>query len=123
MANKYVKKVATGANDVSGQKSSRYEKMQVTYGVVAAADYALGDVLVFNDVPSLDIIKATIVAHSDSPVTLEVFPGTDVSTALPLAVTSPKPKISYVIEYIRGTGAVGTTGAPGELLQISLGVS
>lgn len=122
MAELKVKKVAVAAGDVSGLKSSRYEKMQVSYGTIAAADYSLGDTVVFSDVPSKDIIKATIVAHTSSPVTLDVYPGTDVSSALTLAI-SEKATISYVLEYVRGTGVVAGSTGPGDLLQITLGNS
>ena len=123
MAEKIIKKVAVAATDIAGQKSSRYEKMQVSFGVVEASDYEVGDTLVFSDVPSLDIIKAVVIAHADSPVTLEIYPGTDVSDAIPLVVGADPVKISYVIEYIRGTGKVGAGDAQGKVLKISLGAS
>jgi len=113
MATKYIKKVATGASDLSGLKSSRYEKLQVSYGVIAAGTYTLGDTLVFSDVPSQDIIKATVVSHGSDPSVLDVYPGSDNSGTftlnLPASVTSAV-KLSYIIEYIRGTGRVGSSG-------------
>ena len=121
MPNKAIKKVAVAATDIAGLKSSRYEKMQVSYGVVPAGSYSLGDTLVFSDVPSNDIIRATVTAHSTIPVTLEILPGTDVSSALPLSATTTV-KISYIIEYIRGTGSVSDAG-PGEVLKITVGNS
>jgi hypothetical protein len=123
MALKKVKKVKVEANDVKGLKSSRYEKLQVSYGVVEAADYAVGDTLVFWDVPARDIIKATVVAHAASPVTIDILPGTNVTSALPLAVGASPVKISYVIEYVRGTGKVANSTDQGDLLQITLGAS
>jgi hypothetical protein len=107
MSTRKVKKVAVDTNDISGLKSSRYEKMQVSYGAIEASSYDLLDTLMFADVPSRDIIRATIVAHTSSPITLEIYPGTDISGPVTLAgVTSPV-KISYVIEYVRGSGRVG----------------
>lgn len=123
MALKKVKKLKVEANDIKGLKSSRYEKLQVSYGAVEAADYAVGDTLVFWDVPARDIVKATIVAHAASPVTLDIYPGTDVSAALPLAIGASPVKISYVIEYVRGTGKVASSTDQGDLLQIALGAS
>ena len=103
--------VATTPNfDLGGLKSSRYEKLQVSYGVIAAGSYTLGDTLIFSDVPSQDIIKATVVAHGGDPAVLDVFPGSDNSGTytlnLPSSVSTAV-KLSYVIEYIRGGGRVG----------------
>lgn len=117
-----VRKVRVGSTDIGGLKSSRYEKMQVTFGVIQAADYAVGDTIIFSDVPSADVVRATIVAHAVSPVTLEVLPGTDLTSALPLVVGGSAVKISYIIEYIRGTGRVGGNSG-GDLLQVTLGAS
>lgn len=108
MALRPVKKIATGDSDVGGLKSSRYEKLQVSYGSIEASSYDLLDTLVFSDVPSQDIVRATIVAHTVSPIVLDVYPGTFEATK-PLTitgVTSPV-KLSYVIEYVRGGGRVG----------------
>ena len=125
MATKYIKKVPTQPSDVGGLKSSRYEKLQVSYGVITADSYALGDTLVFGDVPSFDIIKATVIAHSTSPAVLDIYPGSDNSGTftldLPDFVTTPV-KLSYVVEYIRGTGRVGASSGDnsgeGELLKV-----
>lgn len=114
MATHKVKKIAVDTTtpnfDLGGLKSSRYEKLQVSYGVIAAGSYALGDTLIFSDVPSQDIIKATVVAHGGDPAVLDVFPGSDNSgiytLSLPSTVTTAV-KLSYVIEYIRGGGRVG----------------
>jgi hypothetical protein len=91
---------------VGGLKSSRYEKLQLSYGVIDKLDYASGDTIVFADVPSRDIIRATIIVHSTNPAELYIYPGTDVSGTLSLRATSHE-NISYVIEYVRGTGRVG----------------
>lgn len=110
MATKKVKKVAVAENDLGGLKSSRYEKLQVSYGYIPSGTISTGDVLSFTGVPSADIIRATLVAHESTPVLLEVFPGSDVSSQLSInlaqsagLVTS---RISYIIEYVRGTGKV-----------------
>jgi hypothetical protein len=115
MATVKVKKVAVADNDVAGLKSSRYEKLQVSYGYIPANKISTGDVLSFTDVPSADILRATLVAHEATPVVLEVFPGSDVSSQLSMnllqasgVVTS---NISYVIEYVRGTGKVGVSAS------------
>jgi hypothetical protein len=125
MATKYIKKIATAPADISGLKSSRYEKLQVSYGVIASTDYTIGDTLVFSDVPSQDIIRATVIAHSASPAVLDIYPGSDNSGTFTLDlpnVFTASVKLSYIIEYIRGTGRVGASSGDnsgeGELLKV-----
>lgn len=115
MATKKVKKLAIESSDIGGLKSSRYEKLQVSYGHIPAGSISTDDVLSFSDVPSADILRATLVAHEATPVVLEIYPGTNVSSQLSMnlaqgagLVTS---KISYVIEYVRGTGKVGVSAS------------
>lgn len=115
MATRKVKKLANAESDLAGLKSSRYEKLQVSYGYIPANTITIDDVLSFSDVPSADILRATLIAHEATPVVLEVYPGTNVSSQLSMTlaqgaglVTS---KISYVIEYVRGTGKVGASAS------------
>jgi hypothetical protein len=126
MATLKVKKVAVAATDIGGLLSSRYEKLQVSYGVIAPTDYAVGDSIVFADVPSKSIIRATVVAHDpQAPAVLDVYPGSDKNSpftlSLPTGVPGPV-EISYIIEYVRGTGRVGTTtgdnSGEGELFTV-----
>ena len=131
MATHKVKKIAvdtTGPDlDISGLKSSRYEKLQVSYGVIPSTAYAVGDTLVFSDVPAQDIIKATVVAHGANPAVLDVYPGSDNSGTftldLPASVTTHQ-KLSYIIEYVRGTGRVGSSSGDnvgeGELFKVTI---
>lgn len=120
-----VKKVAVNvpgtstAKDVGGLKSSRYERLQVSYGVIDELDYANGDTLVFSDVPSRDIIRATIIVHTTNPAELYVLPGTDLTNALTLNATEKK-DISYVIEYVRGTGRPANNLDQGDLLKVTV---
>jgi hypothetical protein len=120
-----VKKVAVETNDIAGLKSSRYEKLQVSYGVIPSTGYSLGDTLVFSDVPSKDIIRATVVAHATVPVTLEVYPGAANNGTFSLLLSSLQSgtcKLSYIIEYVRGTGRVGSSSTDnsgeGELFSV-----
>jgi hypothetical protein len=109
MATKKIKKIAVDTNDIGGLKSSRYEKLQVSFGSIEASSYSFLDTLSFADVPARDIIRASIVAHTNPVVSLDVYPGTDTSAPLTLSgasLTAPA-KISYVIEYVRGSGRVG----------------
>jgi hypothetical protein len=119
MATLHIKKYPVETTDRGGLKSSRYEKLQVSYGTIAAADYTMGDTLVFADVPSRDVIRATFIAHTTNPAELYVYPGTDVSGTISLAATS-KQKISYVIEYVRGTGRVASETDQGDLLKVTI---
>jgi hypothetical protein len=115
MATKTVKKIATASSDIAGLKSSRYEKLQVSYGYIPASSISTGDVLSFSDVPSADIIRATLIAHEATPVVLAVYPGTNVSSQLSMNLLQSSGvvtcKISYVIEYVRGTGKVGVSSS------------
>lgn len=118
MATHKVKKVAVNSEvttedfDIGGLKSSRYEKLQVSYGVIPADSYDINDYIVFSDVPARDIIRATVVAHATVPITLEVYPGADNNGyfTLDLETNQAACKLSYVIEYVRGTGRVGREG-------------
>ena len=117
MATHHVKKYAVETTDIGGLKSSRYEKLQVSYGTIPSDSYSVGDLLVFGDVPSRDIIRATIVAHAVSPVVLEIYPGTDISSAVSFDIVT-NVEISYVIEYVRGSGQVGDGSSEGDLLTL-----
>jgi hypothetical protein len=122
MATLHIKKYPVEATDRGGLKSSRYEKLQVSYGVIPLGSYSSGDTLVFGDVPARDIIRATIVVHSTNPAELYVYPGTAVDGTLTLRATEHR-NISYVIEYVRGTGRVGTNTDQGDLLKVTVTTS
>ena len=123
MATKVIRKIAAALDDinrnddVAGLKSSRYEKLQVSYGYIPGGTISVGDVLSFADVPSADIIRATLVVHEVSPLTLEIFPGSNVSAQQSINIAQASglvtANISYIIEYVRGTGKVmpGTSSA------------
>jgi len=107
MANKTVKKLAIETSDIPGLKSSRYERLQVSYGAIATSQYSWGDTLTFADVPSRDIIRASVVAHSTNPATLEVYPASDKADPFTLQVPGPAlAPLSYIIEYVRGVGKI-----------------
>lgn len=120
MATKKVKKLAVESQDVGGLKSSRYEKLQVSYGVIPSGKISTGDVLSFIDVPSRDIIRATLVVHEATPVVLTVYPGSNISSQLSVTLAQSagvvSSKISYVIEYVRGTGKVGVSSSSASAL-------
>jgi hypothetical protein len=119
MATHKVKKTALpDSTDFGGLKSSRYEKLEVSYGTIEASSYSLLDTLVFADIPATEIVNATVVAHAVSPVVLNVYSDTDMSTPLTLGGVTTPVKLSYVIKYVRGTGAVNTQDV---LLQIVVG--
>lgn len=82
---------------------SRYEKSEIAYGRVLSTDYAVGDTLVFSEIPSQDVIYAKFVSGTAS---LELFNGTDVSNAINFNILAAgaTANIDYVITYIRGTG-------------------
>jgi len=119
MANLTVRKVSTGSTVLSGLKTSRYEKAEVAYGVIEAADYTLGDTIVFDGVRSKEIIKGTVTIHTATPVVLDILPATVLTSALVME-TATKAKVSYVIDYIRGEGRVGTSTTTGDLLKVTI---
>jgi hypothetical protein len=93
---------------------------------IIAGDYGFGETLTFVDVPSQDIIKATVVAHTDAtPASLDVYPASNKAgifqLSLPTAIAYV-PKLSYIIEYIRGGGRVASTTESGEgdLFRVSV---
>jgi hypothetical protein len=121
MATKSVRKVAATSAQIGGLNSSRFEKLEIAYGVIKAADYTVGDTIVFSGIPSKDIVTATITANNttgtpSAPITLDVIPGTVMTSALPLQTDGTE--ISYVIQYVRNNGKVGSETA-GDLLQIA----
>ena len=131
MATHKVKKIAVETTDIGGLKSSRYEKLQVSYGKILAAAYSPGDTLVFADVPSQRIVKATVVAHSNtSPAVLDVYPGSAKNSPFTLNLPtgqSSSVDLSYIIEYVRGGGKVGSStgddSGEGELFKVIIATS
>lgn len=110
-----VKKIATQPGDIGGLKRSRYERLQVSYGTIEASSYDILDTLVFTDVPSSSVVRATIVAHaSPSDIKRKIYPGDSVASPITFTgVTSPV-KLSYIIEYVRGSGRVNFEGMEAE---------
>lgn len=103
-----VKKLATTTQDIGGLNRSRYEKLQVSYGTIEASSYDILDTLVFTDVPSFNIVRATITAHaSPSDVILKVYPGDIANGPVTLSGITQSTKLSYIIEYVRGNGSIG----------------
>lgn len=111
MATKNIKKIAVETSDIAGLKSSRYEKLQVSYGAIDSSKYTVGDTLVFKDIPAQDIIRATVVAHAATPGTLEVYPASDKNSTFTLTIpgSTTSVDLSYIVEYVRGGGRVGSS--------------
>lgn len=123
MASVPVKNSVTGTMGSKAAKRSRYEKSEFAYGKIPAAAYAVGDTLVFNDPPMRELIKAELSANGE---TLAVYHGADLSSAVAFDIINDAATadISYVIQYIRGTGNVKTaTAEKGEGLLLSVTVS
>ena len=122
-----VKNSSTGTLGTIAAKRSRYEKMETAYGKIPAAAWAVGDTLIFDQIPMLALVHAKFVASTPSGTTneLELFHGADLSSAVawdlnaePAAAAAAT--ISYVVEYIRGTGRVATNTDQGKLLKITI---
>jgi len=103
-ANVNVKNSATGAMSTKAAKRSRFEKSEIAYGTIPAGAYAVGDTLVFANIPSKEIIHARFVAGTGK--SLELFCGANLSTPVAWNVANggATSAISYVVTYIRGTG-------------------
>ena len=119
MANKSVKNSTTGTMGTGAAKRSRFEKSEIAYGKIPAAAYASADVLVFDQIPSKEIIHGRLVTSEGH--TLEIFNGTDIGSALAWSYNSASGTtvldIHYVITYVRGTGKphVGLANASSEV--------
>lgn len=111
----------TTALGTLAKDSSRYEKMEVAFGKLAAGSFLLLDTLAFN-IPAKNIISAKFIigattADADAGAEiLEIFPGADVSNTIVWATglahaAVAAATLSYKIEYIRGTGGAGITPA------------
>ncbi len=106
MAIKEVKKVAVDSTDIGGFNRSRYEKIEVAYGTVAASSYAVNDTIHFSDVPAKEIIEAKFVAPNAE---LAISPGTNLTNAIVFDVLNGGDPVAfdYVITYVRGGGETG----------------
>jgi hypothetical protein len=134
----------------SGGAGSTYQVLpnpvsNVNLAAVTGTSYGIDDTLVFADIPSQDIIRATIVAHATgAPAVLDIYPGSDNTGTYTLnlitttALTTAPPKLSYVVEYIRGGGRVGDSAykanayatpqtalesGEGDLLKVKIAIS
>lgn len=122
MANVPVKNSLTGTMGNKAAKRSRFEKLEVAYGLIPSTAFAVGDTLIFNDPPMRELIKAELTANGEK---LEVFHGADLSSAVAFDILNDgsTAAISYVLHYIRGTGKVNTATAEkgeGVLLKVTV---
>ena len=110
MPNKYIRKVSTGASVVGGLQTSRYEKMEIAFGTIAADKYTFTDKISFG-LPTDQIIDGRIIFHASPDASLDIYPGLDLS--VPLIVDGAAVgAVSYVLRYLRGTGIVGAASIP-----------
>lgn len=134
MANKSVKNSTTGTMGTGAAKRSRFEKSEIAFGKIPAAAYASTNTLVFDQIPSKEIIYGRLVTSEGH--TLEIFNGTNISNALAWTYNSASGTtvldIHYVITYIRGTGKPHTglanastesAGEQGKLLKVTVTVT
>lgn len=111
-------KVANKLTSRRAARRSRYEKAEVAYGKILAADYADGDILEFDFIPSKEIIHGKFVASDGTA--LEIFYGANFAAPVAFPVSSAL-DISYKVEYIRGTGMVKdgvATAGEGDRLRL-----
>ena len=129
MATVEVRNSSTGTMGTAAAKRTRYEKAETAYGVIningATPDAIYGDIMSLTQAPIKEVIHAAFASDAATPDKLELFrDASDVDAPIDFVVTGDASKISYVIDYIRGTGHVGAgnagDGAQGVKLQINL---
>ncbi len=106
-------------------RRTRYEKMETTFGKILAAEYAVGDTLVFSKIPSKEIIHVSLAGNSQGK---EVFYGTDFGSAVAFDVigSNVAKDIYYTISYIRGSGKIddgSATAGEGTILKVTVASS
>ena len=126
MSNVNIKNSSTGALGTIAAKRTRYEKMETAYGKIPAA-WAVGDTLIFDQIPMLALVHAKFVASTPSTTTnsLELFHGADLTSAIAWDLNAEPADaaaatISYVIDYVRGTGKVAGNTDQGKLIKITV---
>lgn len=125
MGNVNVKNSSTGSMGTRAAKRTRYEKMEVAYGKIPATAWAVGDTLIFDQIPMLDLVHARFVASAGDTPELELFHGADLSSDIDWDINAAPTDaagatISYVISYIRGTGRVASNTDQGKLLKLTV---
>ncbi len=127
MSNVNIKNSSTGALGTIAAKRTRYEKMETAYGKIPAAAWAVGDTLIFDQIPMLALVHAKFVASTPSTTTnsLELFHGADLTSAIAWDLNAEPADaaaatISYVIDYVRGTGKVAGNTDQGKLIKITV---
>jgi hypothetical protein len=116
-----VKQKPVLTNDITGLQTSRYEKLEVGFGVIPSTAYTVGDTFAFN-LPSREVVRATFWSSATSPQTLVITPGTNLASPItfPIGVSGTSGvAIAYVIEYVRGTGRPDTDDTQGSQVQIT----
>ena len=121
MAIKQIQNSTTGAFGVNAAKRTRYEKMETAYGTIPLNSYANGDTLQFVQIPSRNLIHAKFVTTAGD--VLELFNSANLTAPLTWTLgANGAPQISYVIEYIRGTGTLPATAPDGSGVSAERGV-
>lgn len=125
MPNVNVKNSPTGTMGTQAANRTRYEKMETAYGKIPAAAWAVGDTIIFDQIPMLSLVHAKFVASAGSTNELEIFHGADLTSAItwdlnaePAAAAAAT--ISYVVEYVRGTGRVSTNTDQGKVIKLTV---
>ena len=128
MATVNVANSSTGALGTIAAKRTRYEKMETAYGKIPAAAWAVGDTLVFDQIPMLALVNAKFVASDGTTPELELFHGQSLTDAIAWDITAgavggAAATISYVVEYIRGTGKVASNTDQGKVIKLTVASS
>ena len=125
MADVNVKNSATGDMGTVAAKRTRYEKMETAYGKIPAAAWEVGDTLIFDQIPMLALVHAKFVAGAGDGQALELFHSADLSSDINWDIVNDgdTATISYVVEYIRGTGKVADNTDQGKVIKLTIASS
>jgi hypothetical protein len=122
MADVNVKNSSTGDMGTIAAKRTRYEKMETAYGKIPAAAWEADDTLIFDQIPMLNLVHAKFVAGAGAGEALELFHGADLSDPIDWDIVNDgdSASISYVIEYVRGTGKVASNEDQGKVIKLTI---
>lgn len=117
--------VVNSTTNTQAVRRTRYEKMETAFGKILAAQYAVGDTLIFNKIPSKEIIHVSLAGATKGK---EMYYGTDFSAAVAFDInnSSATADLYYTISYIRGTGRIDDSvveKGEGQILKVTVASS
>lgn len=102
MANKAIRKLKVNSTDVTGYKKVRSERVEVAVGRLLSTDYALDDILTFQEIAATQILSARFIPTGGTEV--EVLNAASLTNPVQIPVGASTVNIDYVILFERGSG-------------------